>query len=74
MIMLIGIWMVMKSGAAKVQGKPEITADSITKGTFYQWAWIMSESQRADYYPAVFIDGTPMRLRQNAEAILSMGS
>lgn len=51
---------VMKSGAAKVQGKPEITADSITKGTFYQWAWIMSESQRADYYPAVFIDDTPM--------------
>lgn len=51
---------VMKSGAAKVQGKPEITPDSITKGTFYQWAWIMGESQRADYYPAVFIDGSPV--------------
>lgn len=51
---------VMKSGAARVQGKPEITAESITKGTFYQWAYAMSESQRAEYVPAVLQDGEPL--------------
>jgi hypothetical protein len=45
-----------KDGTAKVSGKPQITEQSLRNGTFYQWGYSMSESQRVDAMPAVMVD------------------
>lgn len=50
------ISVLQKDGTAKVTGKPQITEQSLRNGTFYQWGYSMSESQRADYVPAVMVD------------------
>lgn len=44
-------------GVTKEEGKTEISAASIKQGTFYQFGYMMSETQRADYIPALFVDG-----------------
>lgn len=45
-------------GVDNEQGKTPITAESIKQGTFYQFGYMMSETQRADYIPALFVDNT----------------
>lgn len=51
---IIGV--LAKMGVTKEPGKTEISADSIRQGSFYQFGYSMSESQRADYVPAVLVD------------------
>ena len=53
--MLLGI--LAKSGASEGKGSTPITLQSLRNGSFYEWNYASSESQRADYIPAVFIDG-----------------
>jgi hypothetical protein len=50
------ITVLSKDGTAKVAGKPQITEQSLRNGTFYQWGYSMSESQRVDAMPAVMVD------------------
>lgn len=51
---IIGV--LAKMNATKEPGKTEISADSIRQGSFYQFGYSMSESQRADYVPAILVD------------------
>lgn len=44
-------------GVTKTNGKPEISETSIKNGSFYQFGYMMSEIQRAQYVPAILVDG-----------------
>ena len=43
--------------ASNEKGKTPINKESIEQGSFYLFGYMMSETQRADYIPALFVDG-----------------
>lgn len=47
-----------KIGVSNEKGKTPINKDSIEQGSFYLFGYMMSETQRADYIPALFVDNT----------------
>lgn len=47
-----------KTGVSNEKGKTPINKESIEQGSFYLFGYTMSEAQRADYIPALFVDGT----------------
>lgn len=46
-----------KIGVSNEKGKTPINKESIEQGSFYLFGYMMSETQRADYIPALFVDG-----------------